>query len=451
MVSLARLSRLAALSTLLLALARGATTHAAPSGATDGDAPGLARARAWFESLGYPDVRRLPFVRVWTGSYFSQSDRGGESRRVELLPELGWLTAEEGATFRVFTTELRVERFLRRDVPDRPENRVGYDRIDLAETVRDGLAALARLTETEKTRPFGEPPPSPMWREADPFGDTTMMPPYRFKGFVLACACAQTGREDLALALWRRLAAEAPWPPKPTWTVLDDLKLAIGYVAHETLVLDLNLNEGSWADRLAAHRRWLERFPGHPDADEVRAEIAALEKNVRVEEARARRPAKAWDTLSPAERADELVDRLVDPFAFLIERLDGDTLAGQGHAVPAAETWILPRLISLGADAVPRLIEALSDDRWTRSVSLANGVMHGGERERFYVERVADLALVALGAITGQDFSEQHRIGRRAFIRGAGDTFLAARDPEAARERARAWWELHAPIRPTGK
>jgi len=442
----------AAVLALLVALVAGAPTFAAPSGATDGDAPGFARARAWFESLGYPDVRKLPFVRVWTGSYLSTSvDRGGESRRVELFPELGWLTADEGKTFRVFSTELRIDRFARRDVPDRPEMRVGYDRIDLAETVRDGLAALARLSETEKTRPFGEPPPSPMWKETDPFGDTTMMPPYRFKGFVLACACAQTGHEDLALALWRRLAAEAPWPPKPTWTVLDDLRSAIGYVAHENLVLDLYPQEGSWADRLAEHRRWLERFPGHPDTDEVRAEIAALEKNVRVEAARAKRPARAWETLEPAERADDLVDRLVDPFAFLIERIDGDTLAGRGQVVPSPDTWVLPRLIALGEDAVPRLIEALSDDRWTRSVSLGSGVMTAGERERFYVERVADLALVALGAITGQDFSEQHRIERRAFMRGPGDTFLASTDPEATRARARAWWALHAPSVPSGK
>lgn len=72
-----RVARWVALGLLFLALAAGKPTGAPPSGATDGDAAGFARARTWFGGLGYPDPTPLPFVRVWTGGY--QGVRSQES------------------------------------------------------------------------------------------------------------------------------------------------------------------------------------------------------------------------------------------------------------------------------------------------------------------------------------------------------------------------------------
>lgn len=428
---------------LLLAFAAATPSSlASPAGATDGDAAGFARARAWFEGLGYPDVRSLPFVRVWTGSSWTTTDGKGD-RHVELEPALGWLTSEDGDRFRVFTTELRTDRFRRRDVPGRPEDRVAYDRIDLVGTVREGLAALERLAAFEASHAPTEDRPSPIWRETDPFGDTRLVPPLRFKGFVLACACAQAGHEELALSLWRRLAALAPWPPKDSWIVLDDLKDAIGHEARRNLILDLVPQEGRWEERLAAHRRWLDRFPDHAETDAVRAEVAALERTVRADVARRGSSRKTWGELSAAERADALVGQLSDPFAFLIEPIDGTLLATEGVAVPPREQWVLPRLIALGDAAVPRLVEALDDDRWTRSASWDGGVSKAFLRQGVYVERVADLALVALGAITGEDFSGQGRIGRRSFLRGPSESIITTSDVATVQARARLWWAAH--------
>jgi hypothetical protein len=430
--------RLVALWTLLLALVAGGRTIAGPVVATDGDAAGFARACRWFESLGYPDLMKLPFVRVWTGGYMSIGGSHGKGERIELEPALGWLLWEQGADFRVFTTELRVDRFRRRDGGGRTQARVAYDRIDLAVTVRDGLAAFAK-------RLASDPLPSPLWEEGDPFDDLRGLPPLSFKGFVLAYACSQVGEDDLALALWRRFASVEPWPPKPPWNALDRLKDAIGHEARRTLVLDLEAQEGSWSDHLAAHRRWLERFPGHAEINEVRAAIAALEKTARVEEARRRTQPKAMDALSAAERADALVSRLTEPFSFLDNPSDGDTLTCSGVAVPAKDTWVLAKLIAVGQDAIPRLIEALTDDRWTRSVSAVGGPGNGILRDEYYVERVADLALVALGAITGVDFSDEGRIRRTCFLRGPGDSIVVTGDAAAAQAKARAWWTAHHP------
>lgn len=447
---MSRGSRVFAFASLVLALAAGSPTAAAPSGATDGDAAGFARARAWFEGLGYPDPKSLPFVRVWTGSWWSTTDGKG-NRRVELEPDLGWLVAEDGDRFRVFSTELRVERYVRRDVPDEPERRVAYDRVDLAETVREGLGALDRLAAFEKSHDATADRPSPIWKETDPFGDTRMVPPLKFKGFVLACACARTGHEDLALALWRRLAAQAPWPEKASWSVLDDLRDAIGHEARRNEVLDLAAQEDAWEAHLAAHRRWLERFPGHAEAEAVRSEIASLERTARVEAARREVPGKPWAERSDAERATDLVERLSEPFAFLLEPIDGETLRGRGLPVPPREEWPLPKLIALGRAAVPRLIEALTDDQWTRSVNWIGGPSKGWIRDECYVERVADLALVALGAITGEDFSGHRRIGRRAFLRGPGESIVTKGDAGTAQANARAWWSAHATDSASGK
>jgi hypothetical protein len=448
---MARIAGLSALGLLLLALVAGKPSLAAPAGATDGDAAGFARARAWFEGLGYPDLKSLPLVRVWTGSYWSTTDAQG-NRRVELEPDLGWLTSEDGDRFRVFTTELRIDRFRREEVSGRPEARVTYDRIDLAETVRDGLAALERLAAFEKKHDPTEARPSPIWKETDPLGDTRMVPPLRFKGFVLACACARSGQQDLALALWHRLAVLAPWPPKDSWNVLEDLKDAIGHEARRNLIIDLTHQEGTWEEHLAAHRRWFELFPGHAETEQVRSEIASLERTTHVATVRHQAATRAWGAMSDGERADDLVKRLSDPFAFLLEPIDGTLLATQeGLAVPPGEQWLLPQLIALGDAAVPRLIEALTDDRWTRSASWDGGVSKGFLRQEVYVERVADLALVALGAITGEDFSGQGRIGRRAFLRGPGESIVTKGAAAAAQAKARAWWAKHEKGRSPGK
>ena len=438
-----RVARAALFCLLLLALLAARPSVAAPSGAEDGDAAGFARARAWFEGLGYPDVRSRPFVRVWTGAWWSTTDGQG-NRRVVLEPELGWLMAENGDRFRVFTTELRIDRFRRREVPDRPEDRVTYDRIELADTVREGLAALARLAAFEKAHPGAEDPPSPIWKETDPFGDTRRVPPLRFKGYVLACACAQAGHDDLALALWHRLAAQAPWPAKDAWNVVAGLKHAIGHEARRNLVIEAGSQEGSWVEHLAAHRRWLERFPGHAEMEGVRADVVALESTARTEAARRQAEKPHEHERTDAERADDLVARLSEPCAFLLEPIDGDVMKAQGTAVPPLEAWVLPRLIAFGRTSVPRLIEALTDDRWTRSVSVAGGPSKGWIRDEPYVERVADLALVALGAIAREDFSGEGRIGRRAFLRGPDASILTKGGAGAAQAKARAWWEARA-------
>jgi len=234
---------------------------------------------------------------------------------------------------------------------------------DVADTVREGLAALTRLAAFERTHDSTEDRPSPRGRECDPFADTTGVSPLRFKGFVLACACAQAGQGDLALARWHRLAARAPWPQKDAWSVLEDLKDAIGHEAHRNLIVDQTRQEGTWEEHQAAHRGWLGRFPGPAVTAPVRAEIAALERTVREEATRLRPPRKPWSELTDAERADDLVGRLSEPFAFLIDPIDGRAMAAPGFTVPPREEWILPRLISLGDAAVPRLIEALTDER----------------------------------------------------------------------------------------
>jgi hypothetical protein len=170
----------------------------------------------------------------------------------------------------------------------------------------------------------------------------------------------------------------------------------------------------------------------------------ALERTARTDAARRQAEKPHEHERTDAERADDLVARLSEPCAFLLEPIDGDVMKAQGTAVPPLEAWVLPRLIALGRAAVPRLIEALTDDRWTRSVSVAGGPSKGWIRDEPYVERVADLALVALGAIAREDFSGEGRIGRRAFLRGPDASIITKGGAGAAQAKALAWWEARA-------
>src|SRR5436853_2670429 len=56
---------------------------------------------AWWDARGFPDVKTLPFVRVWAGHW-------SKSGSHDPVPEVsdGFLVSEEGSRFTVFQTDL---------------------------------------------------------------------------------------------------------------------------------------------------------------------------------------------------------------------------------------------------------------------------------------------------------------------------------------------------------
>src|SRR5262245_58105510 len=57
---------------------------------------------AWWDGLGFPDVTKLPFVKVQTGDW---SQYGDDEPKQHV--EAAFLVSERGSTFTVFRTDLQ--------------------------------------------------------------------------------------------------------------------------------------------------------------------------------------------------------------------------------------------------------------------------------------------------------------------------------------------------------
>ena len=99
---------------------------------------------AWWDTLGYPDLAKLPFVEVATGLW-SDSEMPGSDP--EPMLEQGFLVAEEAKTFRVFLTDLRTLVLRPKTVPGKPWQDVRQSAADLASFVAAGLGRAGAPTD----------------------------------------------------------------------------------------------------------------------------------------------------------------------------------------------------------------------------------------------------------------------------------------------------------------
>src|SRR5688572_9092790 len=128
--------------TLRMGSAGLAILLAASGVCADEPVPGLAVDEtafvAWWDSLGYPDLAKVPFVRFSPGSrpHYANGSHPDE------YWDQGFLLADTGATFTTFSTDLRTTTWARVP-PDWAWTTVGYEKIDLDAMVRAGLPTLA--------------------------------------------------------------------------------------------------------------------------------------------------------------------------------------------------------------------------------------------------------------------------------------------------------------------
>ncbi|HZE99716.1 MAG TPA: hypothetical protein VE981_22105 [Planctomycetota bacterium] len=358
---------------------------------------------AWFDALGYPDLKTLPFIRVYTGQSHKAPGRDPEPDTRE-----AFLLHDAGKTFTVLGLHLE-----RNDLEKRStgpiEERIGYERIDLAKAARDRLDALA-VPPRDDERGFRSRPPAAV------------------ELFILARACdrqgqAETGRDLLnaAAALPDRRTGEKS-PRTVAERVADEIALGRVWQA----VRD-------FGDPAIPRKKLLEtfseigrKFPKTEHAELVRDTVRMLETMVQ-EDAAHVEPKQPPATLPPQARVKELIFHLRDQ--------NGAQYSQPGEcdffADPRNEESPAHRLAALGFDAVPLLIDALEDARFTRSV--------GYHRDFYFshhVLRVGDAALAVLEKIAGKRFFE------RAYTNGAMTKDEAAK---ATKTAVQEWWkELQA-------
>jgi len=335
------------------------------------DEPGLPtreqldRAFAWFDGLGFPSVKGRPFVTVSTGD----ADWFSEPPAKQFIP--AFLLEEKGETFVVLTLGLEKAGYTKTPPGTEPMEQVYYRKADLREWATSALDSLA--AGTFRDRPLGR-------RELGKNG----------RVFALARHCASHGHLDLASRLCAHLLKQSHAGTPIKDVVERDFEWFITRRAFDAQG-DLSLSRPEVLERF---RVYLRAFPDEfPEA--CRKDMDLLEQMIKEDEEHARKQTKPLEKMTQQERIAELIWRLRDQRGykfsnpgtvdFFVERYGQD---------PDTPKFPASQLLDIGLDAVPRLVEAMTDTRFTRAMDPDWGQDY----------RVGDCAWVILQEIAARDF-----------------------------------------------
>ncbi len=304
-------------------------------GAGDGDSPLGERDRIFalidrFDSLKTED---LPFVRVATGRWTAYGDDPPENQY-----RFGFLEDDAKPTFAVRYLDLTRET-LRATPEGTPEyERVGYEPRDMAQHARDVAKGFA---VPDDCRPrYYLSPSAPM----DPRGEALL----------LARACARRGLKNEVETIFKAVGSveEAISELADGFRVLLSMDFA-----------DATLTR---ADLLERHQRWLDAFPDDRRRKYVLERTKLLEKMVA--EDRARKERVGQEELTEKEVIADLVFSLRDEFYPVKHSFTDGYFVATSAQTPDDGARPSDRLLKLGHNAVPALIEAITDETLTRTV-----------------------------------------------------------------------------------
>ena len=369
----------------------------------------------WFQTLGYPDVEKASWAEVWTGAYAG-------SVPPKALTLHGFITKSDGEKFTALTDEL-IPLSLTKSKPDTAaHHRVGYEKQPFHSYAAGVLEDLRH------------PPRENGWRH---FGERLG---FKARVFFLAYACWVKGDAALAQQLFDE-AKKLPSSQNTNSGGKDQpmrlaLKIELGHSAMWQAVL-LFGDIDSWRSRgapdvklmprrelLGVFRDFVRHYPQSPHMGRAKETVRILEQMVQEDEQHPALSDEALEKLPVEDQAKELIFRLRDqnghqfsqPGAcdiFDFYRPGGDTAA---H-----------RLVKIGYPAAPQLIEALGDERFSRSV--------GCHRNFYFSHHV----------LTIGDCAQQilNRIAARSFYTRRSTSSYMSRDNEiaAARKDAEDWWQ----------
>jgi hypothetical protein len=398
-----------ALAVLLLPASGGSAAEPIYSPNVDRDL-----AFGWFATLGYPDVAKLPFVDVATGAWGQGANDGPQARH-----EHGFLLSQDGDRFSILTIGrnpfsklpigLETHQFTKTGPltaagrPALEHEAVNYEPADLAKFATAALqTGMERLTAGNRRYPTDEA-----------------------ELFVLAWACARQGHDSLATDLFD-CAASFPDEGAAKLAARRSLEPRFSdQIAHQemwrTIVAfgDPAVSRQQLLDRL----HWIiKNFPDSEHFERAKATAALLAMMIVEDRNHTDRPTAGpeWEKLDHKEQTDELIFQLRD------QNTRQQMQPGACHIFDSDKDTPAHRLAKIGFDAVPQLIDALSDPRPTRSVGYLRDF-----RFSHHVLTVGDCAQQILGQIAGRSFFKFGHTGGYMAQDGVIDSVAAA---------ARAWY-----------
>ncbi len=356
----------------------------------------------WFGAFFQPDAKDYPFVKVYTNTFegrfhFESSFGTDESKEsIEVSPERqktlhGFLLEKKDNRFTVLTTELVRATF---EIDPKAEVKDKAVRFEPADLKAYAAGILKDLRAPRK----------------DAGRQSEMASSLRLQAFALAWTCWRHKLDDLAADLHHE-AAQMPaagdqLSPRPLRAVLSD---ELADTAVDWVLARYNRKEVTRAEMLQELEEKAKRWPEFSSHDDVRVLVPLLRKMVQEDAEHAK---NAGAKLSQREQIAKLIFQLRDQSGFVPpsnfvnrsdpfkdpvdDRIDHDPW-------PDAPNSPAQQLVKLGLAAAEQLIEALDDDRLTRSMVPPQFGRHH-TTSSCDVLRVGDCAVLILERISGRKF-----------------------------------------------
>ncbi len=358
---------------------------------------------AWFDTLGYPDVKGKAFVRLETG--WSQS-AGGEK-----VPtyRYGWVLKQEGAdAFDLVGVDLFTDRYPPAGSPDW---KVPVEKADFAPLARQWLEAQGRADKQTDG----------MAQALRGWGARLSL---AAQAVFLARAAALEGDDALSRDLYAYAAGlKIPKDNKgdvPSFkqTLLDEFAVNRMW---DTLI--------AFGERRLSHEQLLGRmngivknYPGSLVSEQATEMQKVLTRMAGEEKARAKEEPRDLAKMTPDARARELIYQLRGQSAGPFDQPGRVDIYSDARREGSAAH----QLQVMGFDAVPALIDAMDDDSLTHSVT-----SHRDYYFSHHVVRVGDAAHAILRQISKRSFySPSHTNGAMIKDGKAGE----------AKRDALGWW-----------
>jgi hypothetical protein len=357
---------------------------------------------AWYDSQGYPNAKDLPYVRVATGRPTVEGDKPPAETFLE-----GFLVREEGDSFNVFVcsriafkntgatkwSPRRNYGVFTRANPGPAYKRVDFEPLDFEKAVSDVL---------EKAR------------APQSAGAHARLPAFeRLRIFLYARACLQRDLSEKGSALMdiARIMPDEKTGEPDQRPLRDKLQEEVGDLVLAKAEFDWSVPSRTWNVILKQYEQFDTRYPASTKLAHA-LESAELVRKMIAEEA-AHHP-KPLDQMTHDEQVAEDIYQLRYLSMSIWSTMNGRPLKLIFVRGAKAEAPV-QRLLDLGLEAVPQLIEALDDRRFTRSKGpTLSGAMGPS------VVRVGDYAREILANLACREFSG---------------------NPAEVRHQAEAWWE----------
>lgn len=374
----------------------------------------------WLSTLNLPDFAESPFAEVWTDY---DSINGDEAPAAYSF--YGFITNESETEFTVLSLDL-IQITLKKTKPGAPAHkRIAYENRPLPENIAE---TLKLLDDTSQDHPLFQSD----WikRKADLF--------------VLGYTCWRRGNDRLAIDLFTE-AKEQPlkvYIERETRTLQELLEIHFGRLAIWDAILRCGGSRlGTQADEylpnrtelLKAFQRVIDHFPRSKEIDRAKKSAAILKQMI-AEDSKHPRLKQQLDQLPLEQRINELIWQLRDQNGYQFfqpgscdifwTRDPGMTLGIVPSYIPIKQAGTSPahQLLAIGYPAVPALIEALEDQRFSRSVGYSrysyfnHTVLSVGDCALQILNRIAGYPIYSPTYMLGDASSEDYKLARQEAV-----------------------------------